>query len=263
MSFKNAMKKSFYIAIFFTITSTAFGQVEYGKPEIDPITIQKNFNSWLDYQNKNIFLSTDFIALDSSLKEISKDDFLNQLTSGEYIPIKLTTTNSLICYQLYKILPSSDTSIKASLTALAIEEYEHYKMEGTPFPEFNFKDLNGNTITTESLKGKIVVIKCWFIHCAPCIKEFPAVNKLVTQYKSRKDIVFISLSEDTAKQLQLFLIKKSLLFSTIPNMKKYMNETLHLSGFPTHFILNKKGQIAKVLMNYESLELALKKESQL
>ena len=42
-----------------------------------------------------------------------------------------------------------------------------------------------------------------------------------------------------------------------------MNETLHLSGFPTHFILNKKGQIAKVLMNYESLELALKKESQL
>ena len=136
-------------------------------------------------------------------------------------------------------------------------------MEGTSFPEFNFKDLNGNTITTESLKGKIVVIKCWFIHCAPCIKEFPAVNKLVTQYKSRKDIVFISLSEDTAKQLQLFLIKKSLLFSTIPNMKKYMNETLHLSGFPTHFILNKKGQIAKVLMNYESLELALKKESQL
>ena len=56
--------------MFFTITSTAFGQVKYGKPEIDPITIQKNFNSWLDYQNKNIFLSTDFIALDSSLKEM-------------------------------------------------------------------------------------------------------------------------------------------------------------------------------------------------
>ena len=110
---------------------------------------------------------------------------------------------------------------------------------------------------------KIVVIKCWFIHCAPCIKEFPAVNKLVAQYKDRKDIVFISLAEDTSQQLRAFLTKKPLAYSVVPNMKKYMNETLHLSGFPTHFILNKKGQISKVLLDYEGLELALKKESEL
>jgi thiol-disulfide isomerase/thioredoxin len=47
------------------------------------------------------------------------------------------------------------------------------------------------------MKGKIVVIKCWYIHCAACIKEFPEVNNLVRKYKDRKDIIFISLAEDT------------------------------------------------------------------
>jgi len=244
---------SFYIS---------FGQTNYGKPEISPSLIQKNYQSWQEYQRKNILLSSDYIALDATSKEITKESFLNQLTTGEFIPIKLTSTNSIIYYQLFRILSGTDTSIKASLTALAIEELEHFKMEGTPFPIFSFTDLNGKTVTSESVKGKIVVIKCWFIHCAPCIKEFPAVNNLVTQYKDRKDIVFISLAEDTPQQLCTFLAKKPLSYSVIPNMKKYMNETLHLSGFPTHFILNKKGQISKVLLDYEGLELALKKESQ-
>jgi peroxiredoxin len=39
-------------------------------------------------------------------------------------------------------------------------------------PDFSFKDLNGNLITNEKYEGKIVVIKCWYIHCAACIKEF-------------------------------------------------------------------------------------------
>jgi cytochrome oxidase Cu insertion factor (SCO1/SenC/PrrC family) len=40
------------------------------------------------------------------------------------------------------------------------------------YSDFSFKDLNGILITNESMKGKIVVIKCWYIHCAACIKEF-------------------------------------------------------------------------------------------
>ncbi len=256
------MRKFFFIIIFTTCNCISFGQNNYEKPELEPFEIMKNYPSWLEYQRKNILLSTDYISLDSDNKEITKESFLNQLTTGDFIPIKLSSTDSLLYYQLFKIAPGTDTSIKASLSALAVEELEHYKMEGQKFPTFSYKDINGKTISSESLKDKIIVIKCWFIHCAPCIKEFPAVNKLVSKYKDRKDIVFISLAEDTPPELRNFLAKNPLSYSVVPNMKKYMNETLHLSGFPTHFILNKKGTISKVLMDYEGLEAALRKESQ-
>lgn len=257
------MKKSIIIVITLLITTISFSQDKSGNPEVDPIQIQKNFSDWSAYQSKNIMLSRDFTALDPLSKEISKESFLDQLANGNFIPIRLKSEDTIYYYKLFKIQPNSDTSIKATINQIGFDAYKNYKMEGTAFPPFSFKDLNGNLVTNESMKGKIIVIKCWYIHCTPCIREFPQVNKLTEEYKDRKDILFISLAEDSAAQLKTFLARKPLSYSVIPDMKVYMNEALQLNSFPTHFILNKEGLIAKVLPNFESLEVALAKESKL
>lgn len=249
---------SFITLLFIFTISTA--QTKFGNPEIDPIQIQKDYVTWSAY-NKKIMLSRDFTALDNTSKEITKEAFLTALTNGSLIPIRLKSKDSVYVYKLFKILPKSDTSIKATMNQEAFDVLKNYEMEGKPFPQFSFKDLDGNEVSNETMKGKIIVIKCWYIHCAACIKEFPAVNALVEKYKDRKDIVFVSLAEDTPEQLKTFLARKPLSYSVIPNMKEYMNNTLQLNAFPTHFILNKEGKIAKVLNNYESLEMALEKES--
>jgi peroxiredoxin len=208
-------------------------------------------------------LSRDFTALDLLSKEISKESFLNQLANGNFIPVRLKSENGVYVYKLFKILPKTDTSIKATINQIGFDAYKNFKMEGTAFPLFSFKDLDGNEVSNETMKGKIIVIKCWYIHCTPCIREFPQVNRLAAEYKDRKDILFISLAEDSAEQLKTFLVRKPLSYSVIPDMKVYMNESLQLNSFPTHFILNKEGLISKVLPNFESLEVALAKESKL
>lgn len=248
------------LLLIFTI-STA--QSKFGKAEVDPIQIQKTFKDWSNYQKENIMLSRDFVALDLLSKEIPKESFLNELVNGNYIPIRLKSTDSIYYYKLFKIQPKSDTSIKATINQEAFDALKNFEMEGKPFPRFSFSDLDGKLVSNETMKGKIIVIKCWYIHCAACIKEFPEVNKLVEKYKDRKDILFVSLAEDTQEQLKVFLARKPLSYSVIPNMKEYMNEALQLNAFPTHFILNKEGMIAKVLNNYKSLEVALEKESKL
>lgn len=237
------------------------GQNKYGNPDVDPLIIQKNFMEWWTYQSGNIMLSSDFIALDLDFKIIEKEAFLKKLSEGYTIPIRLQASDSLVYYKLYPLESTSDSNIKPTISTSAIEEYEHFKMEGTKFPEFKFVDLEGKVLTNESIKNKIVVIKCWYIHCAACIKEFPQVNALAEKYKDRSDILFLSLAEDTPEQLKVFLARKPLSYSVVPNQKKFMNETLLLNAFPTHFILNKQGFVAKVLMNFESLEAALEIES--
>ncbi|URC12297.1 TlpA disulfide reductase family protein [Flavobacterium sp. B183] len=249
---------SFIIIFLFFAISTA--QNRFGAPEVDPVQIQKTYTDWSVYQSKKIMLSIDFIALDSS-KEISKETFLEQLANGNFIPIRLESEPEMYVYKLFEIQPGTDSSIKATMNQIGFDALKNYKMEGTAFPKFSFKDLDGNLVSNESMKGKIVVIKCWYIHCTPCIREFPQVNKLAAEYKDRKDILFISLAEDAAAQLKTFLARKPLSYSVIPDMKVYMNEALQLNSFPTHFILNKEGMIAKVLPNFESLEVALAKES--
>ncbi|WP_394773123.1 TlpA family protein disulfide reductase [Flavobacterium sp.] len=257
------MQKFISLITLLFIFTISTAQNKFEIPEVDPIQIQNNFSNWSIYQSKNIMLSRDFIALDSNSKEISKESFLDQLANGNFIPIQLKSEDWIYYYMLFKIQSNSDTSIKATINQIAFDALKNYKMEGTPFPKFSFKDLNGNLVTNESMKGKIIVIKCWYIHCTPCIREFPQVNKLADEYKDRKDILFISLAEDSPEQLKTFLARKPLSYSVIPDMKIYMNETLDLNAFPTHFILNKEGLISKVLPNFESLEVALTKESKL
>lgn len=259
----NFMQKSIRIIFLFLVFNSGFAQTNFENPEVDPNQIQKNFSDWSAYQSKNIMLSRDFVALDVLSKEISKESFLDQLANGNYIPVRLKSEDSGYYYKLFEIQPNSDTSIKATINQIGFDAYKNYKMEGTTFPEFSFKDLNGNPVTNESMKGKIIVIKCWYIHCTPCIREFPQVNKLAASYKDRKDILFISLAEDAPDQLKVFLAKRPLAYAVIPNMKVYMNEALQLNSFPTHFILNKEGLISNVLPNFESLEVALAKESKL
>ncbi|MFQ6603814.1 TlpA family protein disulfide reductase [Flavobacterium sp. C3NV] len=257
------MQKSINLILLFLIFNVSFAQSKFGNPEVDPIQIQKVYTDWSAYQSKNIMLSRDFIALDSNSKEISKESFLNQLANENYIPIRLKSEDSKYYYKLFEIQPNSDTSIKATINQIGFDAHKNFEMEGTQFPKFSFKDLNGNLVSNESMKGKIIVIKCWYIHCTPCIKEFPQVNKLADEYKDRKDILFISLAEDAPEKLKTFLAKRPLRYSVVPNMKVYMNEALQLNSFPTHFILNKEGMIVKVLPNFESLEVALEKESKL
>lgn len=238
--------------------SKGWSQTTYGAPEVNPISLQKNFQNWFKYQTTKIMLSTDFIGLDVKRNPISKELFLQKLNSGNYIPIRLVPLDKTV-YQLVKIAPKADTSIKATITQLAFDEYEHFKMEGKPFPKFEFADLNGTLVSNETMKGKYVIIKCWYIHCTACIEEFPAVNELVARYQDRTDMLFLSLAEDTPAQLTAFLAKKPLAYAVVPNMKTYMNQALHLNGFPTHFILDKEGQMLKIVSDYESLNAALEK----
>jgi peroxiredoxin len=255
------MTKIFYSLFLVVIFTSCNGQAKLGKPDINPTEVQKSYLDWRNYQKENIMLSRDFVALDSNSKEITKETFLKVLSEGNYIPIRLESDKDVFYYKLFKIETTSDTSIKASISEVAFNEIQNYKKEGEPFPEFSFKDLNDNLITNENLKGKIVVVKCWYIHCAACVKEFPEVNQLVEKYKNRKDIVFISLAEDSPEQLRPFLVRKPLSYSVVPNMKTYMNLTLQLNAFPTHFIINKEGLIVKVLSDSKSLEVALAKAS--
>lgn len=251
------MKNVAFLFIVFSLFSCK-EHSSFGQTNVNPIEIQKDFIKWWQYYNNDIMLSQDFVALDETEKKLTKEQFLTTLTDGKFIPIKLETTNDTIYYKLFKIEPTADSSISATIMESSFNELQNYKKESTLFPEFSFKDIKGDLIDNQSLKGKIVVIKCWYIHCAACVKEFPEVNKLADEYKNRNDIVFLSLAEDNTTQLQTFLKKKPLNYLVVPDMKEYMNLQLQLNAFPTHFILDKEGKIVKVLSNFKSLETALK-----
>ena len=215
-------------------------------------TLTKDYMTWYKYTYHNVRLSQDFIGLDIDSTKIDKGTFLNKLETENVVAFKTKILKGQSVYQLFK-LNSNDRSIKATIKQMASTEIEHFKMEGVEIPDFNFTDLNGKIYNKSSTKGKVVVLKCWFIHCVACVKEFPELNKLVDENQGRNDILFISLALDSKDSLLKFLKTKEFKYATVPNMMSYLTNKLNITQYPTHLLIDGNGKILKIVSRIDDL----------
>jgi peroxiredoxin len=216
--------------------------------------------SWLIYERDHMKWSVDYIALDSANNIISKNDFLDQLITEKYLPVKLNSKKA-IYYQLYRIDENIDKEIGMQIKYKAQMELQYYKMEGKSMPFNEFIDLENVKHDSISTKGNIVVINCWFIQCRACVAEMPRLNQLVDQMEDRKDILFLGMALDSTKELEAFAKEHSFKYKIVPNMKTYLLQEAKINGgYPAHIIINREGKIVKVSNNLDETIAILNKE---
>ncbi len=230
-----------------TIKTEPSDKVENLEPKVDIKELESDFIKWWTYYSYNISLSSNFKGLNEKSEEIDKNEFLNELISGNFIPLKLKSENGINTYKLYKLDSLSTKSIGSAIKNESLTSLKHFKMERTEFPKFNFTDLNGNHYSNENTKGKTIIFKTWFINCMACVKEFPELNELVEKYKSRDDLIFLSLALDSKPKLEEFLQKKFFEYQVVSNQRVFIDKTLNLQIYPTHIIIDKNGVIQKVV----------------
>lgn len=220
----------------------------------------RNFTPWYGYDYNNVKLSQCFIGLDKDSNTIDKRAFLTQLINGGVVAFKIMIHNSLPVYKLYA-LQAKDASIQSTILQTAQNELFNYEMEGKELPDYDFIDLNNEHYNKSNTKGKTIVLKCWFIKCVACVREFPELNALVDEYKDRNDIIFISLAPDAKTDLISFLREKPFKYAVVPQQKKYVDEQLKLYEFPTHILLNKNGKIVKVTNSIDDMVPFIKEQT--
>jgi len=217
------------------------------EPVVPPSLVAKDMMSWLYYERDNMRWSADFQALDTSSRSIERSEFLKMLTTGNYLPVRIRTSDSSLCYQLYRAGNNIDEATREVIRNKAQMTYRYLQFEGSHLPQFNFTDLNGNVYNPETTRGKIVVLNCWFIHCQACNEEMPELNKIVEGTKDREDIVFVGLAFDKADSLRQFLTKKEFKYAIVPDKENYMMNDLGIVSYPTHIIINRQGKIRKII----------------
>ena len=225
----------------------------------DPKNILSSFKNFWTYWYNDVKLSEDFTPYDENDSIISKDLFLREVCTGNYLPVKYKVNDSLNSYKLYPI-ENKDTSIASTIVMFGDLAYQFFHMEGKPLPEFNFVDLKGRVYNPQTCKGKVVVLNFWFIGCTACVQEMPALNKIVASYKDRSDVLFVSITPDNPDSLKKFLEHHPFAYAVIPQKNKYVDDTLNIRMFPTQMIIDRKGLIAKVPEDYKQMEIELRKE---
>ncbi len=263
------MKKPEIIAISlllifaFACKEKADKEIEVFEPDVNFNIVKPDFKRWWSYHYYNVSLSAEFTGINEQSDTVTKKQFLDALISGKYIPLKLKAQDGRETYKLFKLDPSAGESIGSTIKDEALLIRKHFNMEGQAFPQFTFTDLNDSFYTNENTKGKIVVFKTWFIGCTACVAEFPELNELVAKYKSRTDVVFVSLATDAKPELEKFLNKKAFTYEVVPGQKEFILKTLNLDAYPTHIVVDKNGTILKVVNKASEMIAFLENESSL
>jgi len=103
--------------------------------------------------------------------------------------------------------------------------------------------INGDTITSDQLQGKYVVVHLWGTWCAPCIKEIPQLNELKNSFSDRDDIVFLAVAFsriDDKEKIERFLENKKFEFIHLdPSMDTKFFEFTDNVSFPTTVLYDK------------------------
>lgn len=60
---------------------------------------------------------------------------------------------------------------------------------GSSLPDFSAKDLQGRSVSSADLRGKVVLIDFWATWCQPCKKEMPGYQTLADRYGSQGFVV--------------------------------------------------------------------------
>ena len=125
-----------------------------------------------------------------------------------------------------------------------------------PAPDFKLTDLKGKQWSLKELRGKIVVLNFWFTSCIPCIKEMPELNKLAEAYNSR-EVIFLGLTFNSKEQVQLFL-KKYKFDYTLLTGSHDVDDKYHITSWPTSIVIDKKGDIKKIVLSDPNISEELK-----
>lgn len=101
----------------------------------------------------------------------------------------------------------------------------------------------GQVLTSESLKGKVVLVNFWATWCPYCRKEKPVIDAFWKDYRNRGfEVVSVSV-DDTPDKIAAWMKDKDYAFMAAPTNASVAAAFGNVSSVPTSFILDAEGHI--------------------
>jgi peroxiredoxin len=114
-------------------------------------------------------------------------------------------------------------------------------------PESSFVLLDGSTLTSRQLQGKVTLVNFWATSCTSCVAEMPDLVATYNKYKERGyETVAVAMRYDPPSYVVNFAQSRQLPFKVaIDNTGMVAKDWGDVQLTPTTFLVNKRGEIIK------------------
>jgi peroxiredoxin len=136
--------------------------------------------------------------------------------------------------------------ILAAVVAAAIAFAAFAVLNARPAaPQVTFVSLQGEKITTASLRGKVVLVNFWATDCVTCVKEMPEITATYNKYRAKGfETIAVAMRHDPPNYVLNYAEKNKLPFTVVLDP---MGELARAFGevklTPTTFVIDKRGNV--------------------
>ena len=143
-----------------------------------------------------------------------------------------------------KWIPSPLTLILLGLVAyLWFRPPADVSDDNRPAPPWQVTLPDGRLLTSESLKGRVVLVNFWATWCPYCRKEKPVIDDYWKENRARGfEVIAISI-DDTPEQLSAWAKKTGYAFMVSPTNHSVSAAFGAVNSVPTSFIIDRDGHI--------------------
>jgi peroxiredoxin len=112
-------------------------------------------------------------------------------------------------------------------------------------PDFEFTTLDGRTLKSEELQGKVVYLHFIATWCGSCLKELPVIEEKVWQaFKDDPNFAMVVVGrEHTKDEMETFKDKQDYSFPYAPDPGREMYTRFATKWVPRHYVIGPAGTI--------------------
>jgi len=183
-----------------------------------------------------VMIDENTVIKDESGNKVEMFKLMELMNSGEWTMDPVNDEEGNLLYMQLRKATEEEKKMMSEMTTSGNSS----DLIGKSVPSFVMKDSNGNLISAENSKGKVVVLNFWFAACKPCIAEIPELNEVYEKYKNDTNVVFASITFEKQEKVDVFLTKHPIKYPLVSD-KKEICDLFKISGYPTNIVIDKNG----------------------
>ena len=126
---------------------------------------------------------------------------------------------------------------------------------GDPMPAFRTTSLSGKVLSSEDLKGKVILIHFWATWCGPCKAELPLLQTYIYEGIKDPNFAVLCVSRGEARDVVgKFISEKEYTFPVYLDSETNTYKLFATKYIPRSFVVGKDGRVKWAGTGFEKSE---------
>jgi thiol-disulfide isomerase/thioredoxin len=120
---------------------------------------------------------------------------------------------------------------------------------GQHAPRFQLKDLQGNDVSLDQYKGKIVMLDFWATWCGPCRITMPLLEQLQQEHADAFTLLAINVG-DSPELVMPYVQQHRILARVLLDVEQKVGAAYGTESIPMQVLIDQKGIIRHIQVGY-------------